>query len=409
MIPAASPTPSRVGSADPAPGPQFRWTGPAECQGGDVTYTSPPVRLEDISIIEPMGKLHGGHVTPTDHTYIRHTQMAEFEEHRYAVRAGQDPQPWVSPADVLSPADGYITDIQAFPFGPPPYGFTGVLEDYRIEIWHTCTVATVYIHLGGLAPEIMEATGGIPGGTSWSPSGPGGKSIPVKAGQVIGKVGGQGIDYSVHDNRVTLGGFVVPAHYQGEAWKIHTVDPYAYFTEPLRSQMLAKSPRTAEPRGGRIDYDIDGRLVGNWFLEGTVDYSGGSTPTFCGNRPCPYSTGHLAIAYDHMDPGQIRASIGADVGIGEELCRVCDSVYGVLGNSPDPAEISLRSGVVKYGLLARQHTGEYRVATSNVESQVLGTFLVEMVDQRTIKMEVVAGSHPDQVDGFSQAAKIYHR
>lgn len=28
--------------------------------------------------------------------------------------------------------------------------------------------------------------------------------------------------------------------------------------------MLGKNPRTAEPKGGRIDYDIDGRFVGNW-------------------------------------------------------------------------------------------------------------------------------------------------
>jgi len=97
------------------------------------------------------------------------------------------------------------------------------------------------------------------------------------------------------------------------------------------------------------------------------------------------------------------------VGIGHELCRVCDSVYGVLGNAPDPAEISIQSGLVKYGLVAREHTGEYRVATKNVESRVLGTFLAQVLDQRAIKMEVVAGVHPDQVDGFTQAAKIYHR
>ena len=383
--------------------------GPAECQGGDVTYTAPPVSLDDTWIIEPMGKLHGGHVTPTDHTYIRHTQWNAFMDHDEAVRSGQDPLPWVSPADVMSPADGYITDIQAFPFGPAPFGFTGVLEDYRVVIWHTCSVATAYIHLGGLAPEILEVTGDIPGGTTWYSSRNGGKPVWVQAGQVIGKVGAQGIDFSVHDNRVALDGFVIPFHYQGEPWEIHTVDPYAYFAEPLRSQILAKSPRIAEPRGGRIDYDIEGRLVGNWFLEGTVDYSGGSTPTFCGNRPCPYWTGHLAIAYDHIDPGQIRISIGADVGISEELCRVCDSVYGVLGNSPNPAEISLESGMVKYGLVAREHTGEFRVATKNVENQALGTFLVEMTGQRIIKMEVMAESHPSQVSGFSQAAKMYHR
>ena len=187
------------------------------------------------------------------------------------------------------------------------------------------------------------------------------------------------------------------------------LNPYAYFAEPLRSQLLTKSPRTVEPRGGRIDYDIDGRLVGNWFLEGTVDYSGGLTPTFCGTRPCPYWTGHLSFAYDHVDPVQIRISIGADVGIGRELCPICEEVYGVLGNVPDPAEIGPNSGLVKYGLVARERTGEYQVATKNIESQVLGTFLVQMVDQREIKMEVVAGKGPNLVDGFSQAAETYHR
>ena len=92
-------------------------------------------------------------------------------------------------------------------------------------------------------------------------------------------------------------------------------------------------------------------------------------------------------------------------------CRPTLPAFGSVncGNSPDPAEISPESGVVKYGLVAREHTGEYRVATKNVESRVLGTFLAQMVDRRTIKLEVVAGSHPAQVDGFSQAAKIYHR
>ena len=82
MVPTPAPTPNQVGDTGPAPGPQSRWIGPAQCQGDDVTYTAPPVSLEDTWIIEPMGKLHGGHVTPTDHTYIRHTQMTEFEKHR---------------------------------------------------------------------------------------------------------------------------------------------------------------------------------------------------------------------------------------------------------------------------------------------------------------------------------------
>ena len=42
---------------------------------------------------------------------------------------------------------------------PVPEGQPGLVEDYFLEIYHSCTLITVYIHLGGLAPEILEVTG----------------------------------------------------------------------------------------------------------------------------------------------------------------------------------------------------------------------------------------------------------
>ena len=70
-----------------------------------------------------------------------------------------------------------------------------------------------------------------------------------RRGQVIGKAHYRyGLDFSVHDIGVILSGFVVPSHYTSP-WKIHTVDPFDYFAEPLRSQLLVKNARTAEPRG----------------------------------------------------------------------------------------------------------------------------------------------------------------
>ncbi len=50
-----------------------------------------------------------------------------------------------------------------------------------------------------------------------------------------------------------------------------TVDTFDYFDEPVKSQLLAKSLRIALPVGGKIDYDIDGKLIGNWFREGSID------------------------------------------------------------------------------------------------------------------------------------------
>ena len=140
-------------------------------------------------------------------------------------------------------------------------------EDYRIVIWHSCTISSIYIHLNGLAPEIREVTGYIAPLDAWDDGGV--TTIPIEAGQLIGTAGGS-FDFSVHDTKEKLY-FVVPEHYREERFKMYTVDPYDYFTEPLRSQLLEKNVRKVEPFGGKIDFDIDGRLVGNWFFEGS-DY-----------------------------------------------------------------------------------------------------------------------------------------
>jgi hypothetical protein len=117
-----------------------------------------------------MGKLHPtiGHPTPTDHAYHLHDKIPQWEQE------GGQGAPWVPPYDVRVPADGLITHIEGMGFQDPPHGFWGTSEDYRIIIWHSCTVATIYIHLGGLAPEILQVTGPIAERGHWS-----GKTIPV--------------------------------------------------------------------------------------------------------------------------------------------------------------------------------------------------------------------------------------
>ena len=290
---------------------------------------------------------------------------------------------------------------------PAPSGQPGRVEDYRVIISHSCTFLTIFIHLNGLAPEILEVTGELGEGSRWVPS-DSSPPIPVKAGQVIGKVGVGSFDFSVHDAEVTLSGFVIPSHYDGEPWKIHTVDPFGPFEEPLRTQLLEKILRTAEPRGGRIDYDIDGRLVGNWFLEGTVDYRGSGPLRFPN-----YWYGHLAIVYDYLDPTAIRISVG---GLGD----YGGMLFGVRGNAPDPADVTQASGLVKYELMGTswvvaatgepwdqsRHPGS---AIRAVSSDSRGTALVQMLGDRRIKMEVFLEQAPDQVQGFTSAARIYLR
>ena len=275
---------------------------------------------------------------------------------------------------------------------PAPEGQPGLVEDYYVEVYHSCTLITVYIHLGGLAPEILEVTGEFQRGSrwNWSPDTP---PIQVKAGQVIGKVSGS-FDFSVQDTEVTRTGFVVPSYYEG---RIHTVDPFDYFEEPLRTRLLEKNLRTAEPRGGRIDFDVDGRLVGNWFSEGTGFYSEQEAASF---------------VYDYLDPTQIRISVGG---------LVQRRGWGVRGNQPDPADVTPASGLIVYEIT---DTGWIIAATSetwpegsphpgselrgvNLDSS--GSLLVQMLEDRRIKIEVFLGQPPSEVGGFTGGALIYER
>jgi hypothetical protein len=348
-----------------------------------------------ITAIIPMGKMaaHGSkHVTPTDHLYI-HRELSAGDEY------------------VLSPSNGFIVKIERFPNDLPLnqtdesgrwLGDSGgpMVPDYRMIIMHSCTVFTIFIHLGELAPAIFETVGEIPLGRNWSPRQEY-DPIPVKAGEPIGKFGSQSFDWSVHDADVVLNGFVVPEHYTSEPWKIHTVDPFDYYAEPIRAELLAKAIRGTEPRAGKIDYDIEGKIVGNWFIDGSVDYAGSGQPEL------GYTKGHLAIAYGHIDSTQLRISIGADTGIDEDLCGICFGTYGIKSNQPNPAIVGAEFGLVKYELMSREE--ESRLIREQVGDVSLGAFLVQHLGNRSIRIEIIPGKTPDQVSGFSSAAVLYRR
>ncbi|MDP3995132.1 MAG: hypothetical protein Q8P78_00780, partial [bacterium] len=184
-----------------------------------------------------------------------------------------------------------------------------------------------------------------------------------------------------------------PALYYGEQWKIHTVDLFGYFESSLRSQLKAKSLRAAEPVGGKIDFDKPGRLVGSWFREGT-DYRGEGAD-------CTYYECHLAFAYNHIDPNWVRISV-PDSGIEESACNVCFGAFGVKGNGPDPATITPESGLVKYELVGRHDI-------ENIDSNVLGTMLGEMLAPRRIKVEIFPGKTAGEAAAFTSAAHLYER
>lgn len=324
--------------------------------------------------------MSSSHVTPTDHLYV-YRNIWEGEDTEY----------------VLAPADGWITSISNNEERTARWDSSITVPDQRIVFMHTCTFFTIFIHVGELAPGVAAHTGEIPQGSKWFST----RSAPVlvKAGEPIAKMGLTGFDWSVHDTDTILTGFVIPNHYEGENWKIHTVDPFQFFDDPLKSDLLSKAVRKVEPQAGKIDYDVEGTITGNWFKDGTVGYrslegGGGS-----------YWTNHITIAYDWIDPTKIRVSIGFDTGINDDQdCNVCFGNYAVRGNKPDPNTIRPETGLVKYELMSRTGVNHVEVGTTS-----LGTFLVQHLGDHTIRVEVIPGKAPAEVDGFSDASIIYRR
>lgn len=353
------------------------------CEGtGTVVLAASPLKPEDINYIEPMGAVRssGGHVTPIDHQYWIPT--VSYEDN--------------APYNVHAPAVGRIVHIQHMEqfIGEAAGPNAPKIDDYRIILDFTCDFYAIYIHVKELSPRIQSITGQISGNKQ--------VNIPVEEDEVIGKVG-KSFDFSVHDKNVTLG-FIVPKHYEGEPWKIHTADPFDYFTEPLRSQLLAKNLRSVAPLGGKIDYDIDGRLIGTWFKEGTNGYEGINQQR--------YWEGHLSFLYESIDPSHTVVSTGDFNGRSE--------AFGIRGN-PDPASVSVTTGLVKYELVHYdlykdgqlwnyyQNGGFVKGLKAANQDEVQGTMLVQMISDRRIKVEIIAGKTASEVSGFTSNAIMYER
>jgi hypothetical protein len=178
-----------------------------------------------------------------------------------------------------------------------------------------------------------------------------------------------------------------------EPWKIHTVDGLDYMNEPFKSQLNARNARLAPPRGGKIDYDIEGRAVGNWFLVGTGGYGGIRGTTGIG----AFWSGHLSLVYGHIDPALVVFSMGMPDGSSRQ--------WSVRGNAPDPATIDEARGVVEYEVL--QLRGE--TVSSNASSPLEGVLLVQVLPARELRIEYFPGLDASRVTGFTAAAKLYQR
>lgn len=341
----------------------------SHCQGEGIPYklSVSPMKVADFNHIEPYGLMIGDHVTPIDHQYF-------------------SPTIFHSPKDtyeVYAMADSKIVSIETHP------------TRIRLIFSVSCTFFYYYDLVTSLEPEINE------------------KKLPisVKAGQLIGRIGGQTLDFAVWDTTKPLKGFIIPEHYQAESWKIYTQDPLEYYTDELKAQILSKYVRTTEPRSGKIDYDIDGKIIGNWFEVGKIGYAGEAT-----DPSKEYWKGHLSIAPNAYDPTAFIISVGylTDAQVSP------NNQFSVPRNAPDPATVEVENGLIKYELKRWQdlktdgtrwdHMSYAKdIKLDNENFPVEGCALVQLVEPRKLKFEVFLKESCSSISGFSAQARTYER
>jgi hypothetical protein len=341
-----------------------------------ISMTHSPMNMDDVATVAPLGLTAGAHVTPIDHLYF------------YPKDGPRDKYP------VYAMADGYIQEISVR--GVNVSSGESRPPEYRIVMQHSCQTISYFDLVTKLDQSILDkypkaATEGMSG------------HFAIKAGQEIGRIGAQSLDTAMYNLDMTLPGFIHPDMYKAEPWKVHTDDFFAYFNEPLKSTMLAKNTRMAEPRSGKIDYDKPGKLIGNWFREGTNGYAGPKEAGGIGKDGRGYWSGHLALLYYANDPSQTVVSLG-------EFKDGQPDAFFVTGNTPDPATVGVDSGVVKYELVQLSPGGGDTGNTKPVSGlPIKGTILFQVLAGEKLKVESFPGKSASQVSDFTSAAQTYER
>ena len=302
---------------------------------GPLVFRTSPIALDAIRWITPLGNLNPpAHTLPTDHIYF------------YFANPDAGESPLARRTDFFAPADGIVGQV---------FGTAGGDQ----KLWIQATT-NVYYYVDHLTLEIPVERG-----------------TRLTAGQRLGSSGAAfGIDLGVVNYGVTLTGFVNPSRYIDDT--LHADGPLKYFSEPLRSQLYAKVQRIGGDLDGKIDYDVAGRLAGNWFDEQ------------------PGTMFMASFVYDTYDPSQVRISIFTFQS-GASLF----GTFTIAAGDPLPRDVSPANGIVRYNLIPAR-TGPPLGFTSPTQR-----LLVQMVDDRRIQLEIVPVT--STAAEFSSSARRFSR
>ncbi|TAK16627.1 MAG: hypothetical protein EPO35_04920 [Acidobacteria bacterium] len=316
------------GSSPSAPATSSNTSPGSGFPAGTLSLTVSPIDQSKIRWITPLGNLNPpSHTLPTDHIYFYFANP----------NIGESPAALRTP--FFAPGSGTVFSVIG--------GAAG--QESKIFIRQTATFWYYVDHVILSAPISQGAV--------------------ITAGQVLGTTGSAfGVDLGVVNESLTVA-FINPARYaQGDS--LHCDAPLKYFSEPIRSQLYGRVQRLGSELDGTINYDVAGRLSGNWFA--TVDAS------------------PMSFAKDTYDPNRVRISIGSGTFPG---------VYAIMSTDPAPQDVSVASGRLMYSM-SRSVSGP-----EPGSSTATHYLLVQMTDDTHIRTEISTSPLSD----FSSAARTWAR
>lgn len=336
--------------------------------------------VSKMAYIYPLGGMLTTHITPIDHIYIYYPQMSDD----HSVAAGS--------YLVTSPAAGRVVNVEDFQKNNNyPY------PDYRVVIEHSCSLYSVFIHIG----ELQGAS------KTWLETR---QPVAVKAGEVVADDSySPGYDFSTFDGDLKLTGLLNLASYsQTEQWKPFTANPFNYFPANIKSQLEAKSLRVTAPFDGKMDWDLAGTAQGNWFVAGSNGYAGlGSKDASYDNHgkvAHGYWDTHLAVAPDAVDDTAFIYSIGDWEGCPCQFMSVGNVDPKTIKAATTPTVISL---VEFDGGKGNNPSKGYKLTPS---SSVVGLLALQVMTDGSMKVEKLPGvTSAEAFKGFSANAVTYVR
>jgi len=271
-----------------------------ECTKEKTTFTVPPIDLDNITSIIPLGNLNpSAHTFPTGHMYYNiKTENDEFDS------------PTIE-ADLYAPIDATIENISVMTFkndNPPSKDYSisfRTCEDFRFYFIHATSLSSRLLDEIVLEDDDCDEyeTGGRIYENCWKEV-----DIDIQAGEVIGTVGSgmrTNFDFGVIDSRITPHTYANPERWKNNEDKFYKVCSTDYYEGDLKQALEDKlgdwsgNKRTIEPICGTIAQDEPGTAQGLWVLKGTEEIT--------------KEDSHIALVHDNIDPRIGVFSIGTSL------------------------------------------------------------------------------------------------